>query len=120
MARRTFGDLPKTAAILQQERARTLAIRATLVLTTNQEPDEGLIREVSAAARAAEIEVDLWPVSRLAHFLDFNPQGQWIRRQYLAIEAKRQSGPLLHALSRKSSGQQTPRDSAMRLARTTS
>jgi len=77
-------------------------MRATLVLTTNQEPQERLTREVSAAARAAEIELDLWPASRLAHFLDFNPQGQWIRRLFLGIEAERLSGPLLHVLSRKS------------------
>ena len=96
------GDLPKTAAILAEERARTPSMRATLVLTTNEEPPGDLVRCVASAAREAGMGLDLWPASRLAHFLDFNPQGQWIRRHFLGVPEERLSGSLLRDLSRTS------------------
>lgn len=45
------GDLIKTGNLVDKERKRAPNLRATLVLTTNKEPSEDLIRAVEAAAR---------------------------------------------------------------------
>ncbi|MDP1923696.1 MAG: hypothetical protein Q8N06_10430 [Hydrogenophaga sp.] len=96
------GDLVKTAEIVAQERVRTPNLRATLILTTNEEPDDDLVRAVKATGAVHNIEVDVWSRSRLAHVLDNNPTGQWIRRKQLGIEQERLSKELLGELSRRS------------------
>lgn len=80
------GDVLKTAEIVAQERASKPGLRATLVLTTNQEPDQTLVRKVAAEAERLGLEIDIWSRSRLAHFLDNKPGGQWLRKSYLGIE----------------------------------
>ena len=106
------GDFIKTAKIVAEERKKVPNLQATLVLTTNQEPSETVIREVEAARRAHDIEIDLWSCSRLAHFLDNSPGGHWIRRQFLQIEQELLSPELLHELSRKSLEVNHPLDNA--------
>jgi hypothetical protein len=96
------GDLIKAAAVAAEHRRIQPGVTTTLVLTTNREPDETTIRAVHAAAAQAEIKVDLWSRSRLAHFLDHNPQGQWLRRQYLGDPPERVSIALMHELSTRS------------------
>ena len=96
------GDFIKTATIVAEERKRVPNLQATLVLTTNQEPSETVIREVEAVGRDHDIEIDLWSCSRLAHFLDNYPVGHRIRRQFLQIEQELLSPELLHELSLKS------------------
>ena len=70
------GDLIKTAKIFDDERARIASLRGTLILTTNQEPPEGLVREVNAAGLARGLDIDIWSASRLAYYLDTTPTGQ--------------------------------------------
>lgn len=107
---KTAGDLAKTAAIVSDERRRVPSLRATLILTTNQEPREDLVRAVHAAGLSYGISIDLWSRSRLAHFLDNDPQGQWLRRKYLGIEQERPSRELLRELSSASIELYRPRD----------
>jgi hypothetical protein len=95
------GDFVKTAAIVAEERKRVPELRATLVLTTNEEPSEAVVRAVQAAGRAHGIEIDTWHRSRLAHFLDNRSAGQWLRRTFLQIEQERLSPELLRELSGK-------------------
>jgi hypothetical protein len=102
----------KTIAIVTDERKRTPALRATLVLTTNQEPDAKTVLDVHSVANAADVVIDLWPRSRLAHFLDNDPKGQWLRRKFLGVEPERLSRPLLEELSRTSLSIHTPLDSS--------
>lgn len=96
------GDLIKTAELVAKERIRTPNLRATLVLTTNKEPSEALVRAVEAGGRDRGLEIDLWSRSRLSHFLDNQPTGQWLRRSFLDIEQEQLSTELLHELSKKS------------------
>jgi hypothetical protein len=96
------GDLIKTAELAAEERKRTPKLRVTLALTTNNEPDESLVRAVEATGRAQGMEIDLWSRSRLCHFLDNQPTGQWIRYSYLKIDQELLSPELLHHLSQKS------------------
>ena len=106
------GDFIKTAKIVAQERKEVPDLQATLVLTTNRDPSETVIREVEDARRAHDIEIDLWSCSRLAHFLDNSPVGHWIRHQFLQIEQELLSPELLHELSRKSLEVNHPLDNA--------
>lgn len=72
------GDLIKTAEIVAAERERDSALRATLVLTANREPPEDVVRDAHATGQSRGIDVDIWSVSRLAHFLDNTQKGQWL------------------------------------------
>jgi hypothetical protein len=96
------GDVAKAIALVSMERERTPELLATLVLTTNEEPDQAVVRELEAVAHDANINVDLWTRSRLCHFLDTQPIGHWIRRKYLGIDQELLSSELLHELSVKS------------------
>ena len=96
------GDIIKTAALLDEERKRLPPLRGTLALTTNQEPSQELVRDAHACGVARGLQIDIWSVSRLAHFLDNNPSGQWLRQQYLGIDQQRLSKELLGKLSRES------------------
>jgi hypothetical protein len=93
------GDLIKVAKILKDERSRTPELRVTLALTTNKEPPEELIREVEAAGKRHKISIDIWSCSRIAHYLDSDPEGQWLRKTFLGIEQQRLSRHLLCQLS---------------------
>jgi hypothetical protein len=104
------GDLIKSAQIIAEERARTPNLVATLVLTTNQEPGDALVRTVEAEARSRGIRLDLWSRSRLAHFLDNVPSGQWLRYSLLGIAQEQLSAELLRALSLKSLSVSHPLD----------
>jgi hypothetical protein len=90
------GDIIKTAALLDEERKRLPSLRGTLALTTNQEPSQDLVRDAHACGAARGLSIDIWSVSRLAHFLENNPSGQWLRQQPLVTgrrEAKATGGP---------------------------
>lgn len=95
------GDVIKTIELVKEERKRTPDLHATLVLTTNQEPGESLVRDLHAVGNAANLLIDIWPRSRLADFLDNEPKGQWLRRQYLGIDQELLSEETLSELSQK-------------------
>lgn len=103
------GDLIKTAQIVAEERSRNPQLEAILVLTTNQEPSVDIVRDVHDEARKNGIAIDLWPRSRLAHFLD-KPQGQWLRHAFLGIEPEHLSRELLRKLSLDSANIYQPVD----------
>jgi hypothetical protein len=96
------GDIVKTISEFRKAQAAMPGLRGTLVLTTNQEPTTELVQAVNAAANAAGLTVEIWSRSVLAHFLDVNPDGQWLRRKFLRIEQERISCKLLCELSKRS------------------
>lgn len=96
------GDIIKTIAIVEDERKRTPDLQATLILTTNQEPGERLVRDVHAAGAAVGIVIEIWARSRLADVLDNDPRGQWLRRQFLGIDQVQLSEEMLRELSQRS------------------
>ena len=96
------GDVTKTMSIVETERNRTPGLRVTLALTTNREPPEELTRDVVAEASRLGITIDIWSCSRIAHHLDNDPDGQWLRKRFLGIHQTRLSMQLLHELSQAS------------------
>ncbi len=104
------GDLIKTIPLVVAERNKTSSLKATLILTTNKEPNEGLIRKINNAGHSAGISIDIWSRSRIAHFLDNRPTGQWLRHKYLGAVQELLSKELFHELSKSSIAIEKPAD----------
>ena len=98
----TTGDVIKTAEYVAEKRRDSPGLRATLILTTNKEPDHSLVSDLHSEGKLHQLEIDLWSRSRICHFLDNMPSGQWIRQEYLGIEQQLLSLELLQELSRRS------------------
>ena len=96
------GDLPKALRMLHEQQNRIPGLQATLILTTNREPQEKLVHDVQAAGHKAGIDVEVYTGSVIAHFLDSEPRGQWIRQEFLDVAQTQLSRELLHVLSVKS------------------
>ena len=96
------GDIVKTAQLFEEQKREMPDLQVSLILTTNREPSEALVRKVNIAGNAAGLEVIIWSRSVLAHFLDYDANGQWIRSSFLGIEQERLSDELLRELSRSS------------------
>ncbi len=71
-------------------------------MTTNQGLKPDLCLKVQAKAKELGVEVDFWDRSRITRFLDTEPEGQWLRKEYLGVEAEMLSESLLHTLCNKS------------------
>ncbi len=96
------SDVFKAAEIAREQRTIEPNLQITLVLTTNREPNEETVRLVQAACAREGISLDLRTRSSLAHFLDTDADGQWLRHVYLGDEPERLSKPLLQKLSKDS------------------
>ncbi|NWD48355.1 hypothetical protein [Pseudomonas gingeri] len=95
------GDLVKGIEEVLKLRNTHLNLKVTFALTTNLEPSLTLLSSVEVLARSAEIEVDIWSVSRIAHFLDTDPIGQIIRKNYLGTPIKLLSRELLLQMGKR-------------------
>jgi len=96
------GDILKTIKLHEEEKLKQPTLKTTLILTVTSEPSQELIRKSEKIATDAGIQIDFWSASRIAHFLDTNPNGQYIRKQYMNITQERISSKLLLELSKKS------------------
>ena len=97
------GDIVKTAQLFEEQKREIPNLRMTLILTTNREPSETLVREATVAGDAAGFEeIIIFSRSAIAHFLDYDVKGQWIRSNFLGIKQERLSDELLRELSRSS------------------
>jgi hypothetical protein len=96
------GDLVKAREIIERERVINPDLAVTIALTTNREPSIDLRSKVEQFAVKHNVAIDVWAGSRIASVLDQSPNGQWIRKTLLGIEADRVSLLLLHALGKRS------------------
>lgn len=96
------GDLIKGISEIQKLREAHPGLAVTYALTTNLETSLGLRVSVEEHASAAEIELDVWSVSRIAYFLDTDPTGQIIRRNHLGTPVKLLSLELLLEMGKRS------------------
>ena len=96
------GDLVKGMAEIQRLRDAHPGLAVTFALTTNLEIPLELLVLVKARALQADIELDMWSVSRIAHFLDTDPTGQIIRRNHLGTPVKLVSRELLLEMGERS------------------
>lgn len=95
------GDVAKAIQLFESAAQWVGEFKRILILTCSVEPNSALVTDIEAAAAAHELTIQLWPGSRLAHVLDVNPDGQWLRHQYLAMPQQRLSFELLRKISTK-------------------
>ena len=96
------GDLVKTIRLYIEQRKEIPNLEATIILTTTKEPSEELVRRVHTVAHCAGVDVQIWPNSALAHFLDADPRGQWIRKRYFRTSEELLSPKLLKEICKLS------------------
>lgn len=92
------GDLVKAGRETRQLRIDHPDAAFTVVLTTNQRPSTDLLKKVYKKAKELGVTCDVWDQSRLADLLDSTPEGQWLRKEHLGIEAEMLSPSLLREL----------------------
>jgi hypothetical protein len=92
------GDLLKAGQLAQNFKVDLPDAIFTVVLTTNQGLKSALYLKVETKAKEIGVEVDFWDRSRITRFLDTEPEGQWLRKEYLGVEAEMLSESLLHTL----------------------
>jgi hypothetical protein len=97
------GDLLKAGREAAKTRQSCPNAVFTVVLTTNRSVSHDLLAQVYEKADELEVAVDIWEQSRIVDMLDIDPEGQYIRQQYLGIEAERLSESLLRELAELSS-----------------
>lgn len=95
----TDGDVVKAIRLFASASARVGEYNRILILTCSVEPDSALVTDIEAMAADHELTIQLWPGSRLAHVLDVNPDGQWLRHQYLGMPQQRLSSDLLRKIA---------------------
>jgi|GEM_PF-3039229 len=96
------GDLVKGVGEIEKLRTTIPGLEVTYALTSNIEVSFELRAAAERMALAANVELDIWSVSRLAHFLDTDPTGQLIRRSHLGTQVELLSRELLLEMGRRS------------------
>jgi hypothetical protein len=78
--------------------------QCTVILATNQHLPQGidLITKVEEKAATLGVDVDIWEQSKIAYSLDSTPEGQWLRKEYLGVNAEMLSESLLSDLCKQS------------------
>ena len=96
------GDLVKGIEEIEKLRMTSPGLKVTYALTSNIEVALKLRAAAEQMALAADIELDVWSVSRIAHFLDTDPTGQVIRRSHLGLHVELMSHELLLEIGARS------------------
>lgn len=97
-----LGDLEKAKISSQTVKQYDSSAIFTVILTTNETVDEALLNSVYEFCKNNNFFVEIYELTRIVRFLDSTPQGHWIRKEYLGVEAEMLSKSLLLFLSKKS------------------
>ena len=98
----TDGDLIKSHRLAESLRESMPDAKFKVLLVTNQNIDIDLSMEIDKESEELGLEYEIWEQSRLVDFLDNKPEGHWIRKECLSIEAERLSDSLLKHLCSRS------------------
>ncbi len=98
------GDLLKAGQEAKRIKTKFPDAQCTVILATNQHLPQGieLITKVEEKAATLGVDVDIWEQSKIADFLDSTPEGQWLRKEYLGVNAEMLSESLLGDLCKQS------------------
>ncbi|RZJ91505.1 MAG: hypothetical protein EOO20_04790 [Chryseobacterium sp.] len=80
------GDLIKVIERAKEIKSDNPSAKFTVYLTTNQLVDEELWAKVITCGSNNDIDVQLLELSVIASFLDHDPHGQFLRKQFLNID----------------------------------
>lgn len=89
------GDLIKALEHTKKIKLQNADAKFKIVLTSNQTLDQGLIDEIYAYGTKYNLEIVIYEQSRIARLLNLTSHGQWLRKEYLGIEAELVSRELL-------------------------
>jgi hypothetical protein len=97
------GDIAKASTEFAKW-PTTLESKQKLYLAWNHplENDVQLYRDVKARCESLNMEVDVIEASQLVDFLDHDPEGQYLREEFLKIDALRLSESLLRKIAARS------------------
>ena len=95
------GDLIKASHRAEELRKDHPGATFVVHLCTNKQPDGHLIDQIHTRGQELGLEVRFLTQSRIRDILDVNPDGQWLRKEHLGIQAERLSFTLLRELSAK-------------------
>jgi hypothetical protein len=93
------GDIIKTSEIYNQEKKKNPKLQCRLILAFNTEPSNDTASKICEFAQNYNIQIDAWGLSSIAHFLDYDTTGQYIRYKFLGIPQELLSPELLNELS---------------------
>ncbi|MGB6064419.1 MAG: hypothetical protein WBG50_06400 [Desulfomonilaceae bacterium] len=96
------GDLVKAARKAEELRRKFSQAEFVVHLCTNQRVDDELMGEVYEVAKDRGLQAVILAQSRIRDCLDTKPEGQWLRKEHLGIEATMLSLTLLIDLSKRS------------------
>ena len=96
------GDLIKASFRAQALRKDHPGSTVVVHLCTNKQPNDQLMAKVLKRGKDLGLDVRFLTRSRLRDTLDVYPDGQWLRKEHLGIQAERLSFLLLCELSAKS------------------
>jgi hypothetical protein len=102
LASKFRDDLRKVSGLAESLRATTGTALVTMIFATNELVSVELFKLMNAETADKNLELDVWDQRKLSRVLDLVPEGQWLRRDYLGIEASILSPKLLHRLSSES------------------
>jgi len=80
------GDLIKVIERAKEIKSDIPSAKFTVYLTTNQLVDEELWTKVITCGNNNDVSVELLELSVIASFLDHDPHGQYLRKQFLNID----------------------------------
>jgi hypothetical protein len=96
------GDLIKAGREAKEIRTNSTGAIFTVILTTNRRIPLDLQKAVYGKAEELGVDVELWEQSRIVEILDQDPEGQYLRQEFLGIDANRLSETLLREIAIKS------------------
>lgn len=96
------GDLIKAYNLAHEIREKNPEADFIVILATNQRLDIKLVSDTLEKAKELKFNCRIWDQSRLAYFLDNKPDGHWLRREYLGVEAELLSESLLSYICKES------------------
>ncbi len=99
------GDVVKAGQYAQEIRQKNPDAEFVLILTTNrplslnkQKGQDPLVLKTYQKCQDYNIHCVIWEQSRITHFLDNTPEGHWLRKEYLGIDAELLSEKLLEII----------------------
>lgn len=98
------GDIKKAEDEFAKWEQKVPGATRKLYLATNRplENNTELYRDAVARCVTSGIEVEIVEASQLVAFLDYAPEGQYLRQEFLRIDAGRLSESLLRRIARRS------------------
>ena len=99
------GDVVKAGQYAREIRQKNSDAEFVLILTTNrplslnkQKDQDPLVLKAYQKCQEYNIQCEIWEQSLITHFLDNTPEGHWLRKEYLGIDAELLSEKLLEII----------------------